>query len=126
MRDLLSDRSVLALRSSLQLLVESVGKILDVEDRHFIILLNSSIVEELACGVKTIARQRHPWTPPGHAVAGASGRYVVVLRKSATLPFMEPPIPFVHTTAADRNVVPVGLPGPDPAKRIARNKIQSL
>jgi hypothetical protein len=47
MRDLLSDRSVLALRSSLQLLVESVGKILDVEDRHFIILLNSSIVEEL-------------------------------------------------------------------------------
>jgi hypothetical protein len=56
MRDLLSDRSVLALRSSLKLLVESVGKILDVQDRHFVILRDSSIVVELACGVKTIPR----------------------------------------------------------------------
>jgi hypothetical protein len=75
MRDLLSDRSVLALRSSLKLLVESVGKILDVENRHFIILLNSSIVEELAwwsqddCSRVTKASR----TPRGHAVAGAIG-----------------------------------------------------
>jgi hypothetical protein len=57
MRDLLSDRSVLALRSSLKLLVQSVGKILNVEDRHSLYSQNSSIVEELAWGVKTIARE---------------------------------------------------------------------
>src|SRR5258708_16152122 len=45
---LLSDRSVLALRSSLELPVERIGKVLDVQNCHGGLLLNSSIMEELS------------------------------------------------------------------------------
>jgi hypothetical protein len=45
MGNLLRDGSMLALCPSLELPVETVGKIFDVEDCHMI-LLNSSIMEE--------------------------------------------------------------------------------
>jgi len=55
MGDLLRDRSMLALRPSLKLLIESVGKAFDIEDCHAL-LPSSSIMEEPSCQVK--ANQR--------------------------------------------------------------------
>src|SRR6266446_9560282 len=51
MSNLLSDGSVLALRPSLELLVQRIGKVLDVQYCHRL-LLNSSIMEEPSRRVK--------------------------------------------------------------------------
>ena len=64
MDNLLTDRSVLALRPSLELFVESIGKVLDVQDHHMPPMI-------LHYGGTVVLREDDGWRVP--RMQGAAG-----------------------------------------------------
>src|ERR1700675_1680388 len=76
MSNLLSDRSVLTLRSSLELSVERVGEVFDVQNCHRF-LLNSSIMEELSANCKGRCwRQQTSARVCGHIVPASAESFL--------------------------------------------------
>ena len=91
MSNLLGDRSVLALRSSLELFVKGVGKILDVQDRHRIppkLLHNGGTIG--ACQGHCWRQETSAYEPPDRGGSHIGPRVDPSQRRTATCGEVEP------------------------------------